>query len=136
MARRSVPSAPRSRLADLDDELLDAVGLATLEPNVGAEDGAHIVGQPFRVVDVPSVAGDALDEAVIVTGHISHHDAHTPAPRPPEDAIIHKGIVGRRPPEGQNRTAPTSSRRGHTHPHDRQMVRIYLGLPTAMSYQR
>jgi hypothetical protein len=133
MARRSVPSAPRSRLADLDDELLDAVGLATLEPNVGAEDGAHIVGQPFRVVDMPSVAGDALQEALVITGNVGDHDAHAPAPRPPENAIIHKGIVGRRPPEGQNRTAPTSSFQECRHHHYRQMVGDYQ---PARQYQR
>jgi hypothetical protein len=34
MGRRSVPSTRRSSLADLDDKLLDAVGLTAFEPDV------------------------------------------------------------------------------------------------------
>ena len=107
MGRHSVPDARRSPLAHFDDKLLDAVDLASFESDVGAEDRAHVVGQPFRVVDVPRVAGDALHETLVVAGHVGHHDAHAPAPRPHEHALIHDVIVGRCPLEGQNRMAFT-----------------------------
>ena len=133
MGRHFVSDARRSRLADLDDKLLDAVDLASFESDVGAEDRAHVVGQPFRVVDMPRVAGDALHETLVVAGHVRHHDAHAPAPRPYEHALIHDAIVGRYALEGQNRMACAASLRGSRHPHDRQMVSVYQ---RAVLYQR
>lgn len=96
---------PRRPLADPQDDLLDPVDLAALDPDVGVEDRAHIVGQTLAIVDAPRVAGDAIEEALVVARHISNNDADAPAPRPDEDAFVHDSMVGRRRFEGQNRMA-------------------------------
>jgi len=132
-APRSPPSAPRSPLADLDDKLHDAVHLASFEADVGAEDGAHVVRQKLAVVDMPRVAGDALQETLVVAGHVRHHDAHASASRPFKDPFIHADIVGRCALEGQNRMARPARPRGSRHAHDRQMVGDYQ---TPSHYQR
>ena len=128
----TVRSSPRP-LVDVEDDLLDAADLTALEPDVGAEDGAHVVGQTVAIVDPLCVTGDAIEQGPVAARHVSHDDSHAPTPRPVEDPFVHAPIVDRGGLEGQSRMDLASARRGQEHLHHRQMLGDYQ---TPWHYQR
>jgi len=124
MSESTASAARPSRrpLVDVEDDLLDAVDLAALEPDVSAEDGAHFVDQTVAIVDPLCVTGDAIEQGPVAARHVGHDNSHAPTPRPVEDPFVHAPNVDRCGLEGQSRTALASARRGPGHLHDRQMV--------------